>query len=66
MIFFISRAHDIDNVILMRSMGNVGFNKLRKLTVCKCENQFQQNHLMKNRFQKNQTKYGGESVPNMF
>ena len=55
MIFFISRAQDIDNVILMQSMGNVSFDKLRKLTVCMCENRFQQNHLMKNWIQKNQT-----------
>ena len=52
MIFFISRAQDIDNVILMQSMGNVGLEKLRKLTVSMCENWFQQNHLMKNRFKK--------------
>ena len=43
MLFFISRAQAIDNVILMQSIGNVGFNKLRKLTVCMCENRFQQN-----------------------
>ncbi len=54
MLFFNSRAQAIDTVILMQSIGNVGFNKLRKLTVCMCENWFQQNHLMKNRFQKNQ------------
>ena len=66
MIFFIGRAQAIDNVILMQSMGNVGFNKLCKLTVHMCENQFQQNqtnmagiHLMKNRFQKNQTNTAG-------
>ena len=55
MIFFISRAQDIDNVILMQSMGNVSFDKLHKLTVCMCENWFQQNHLMKNWIKKNQT-----------
>ncbi len=59
MIFFISRAQDIDNVILMQSMGNVGLDKLRKLTVCMFENRFQQNHLMKNRFQKNQKNTAG-------
>ena len=55
MLFFISRAQAIDNVILMQSIGNVGFNKLRNLNVCMCENRFQQNqtnmagiHLMKN------------------
>jgi hypothetical protein len=54
MLFFISRAQAIDNVILMQSIGNVGINKLRKLTVHMCENRFQQNqtnmvgiHLMK-------------------
>ena len=52
MIFFISRAQDIDNVILMQSMGNVSFDILHKLTVCMCENRFQQNHLMKNWIQK--------------
>ena len=66
MLFFISRAQAIDNVILMQSIGNVGINKLRKLTVCMCENRFQQNqtnmagiHLMKNWFQKNQTNTAG-------
>ena len=55
MIFFISRTQDIDNVILMQSMGNVGLDKLHELTVRMCENRFQQNqtnmagiHLMKN------------------
>jgi hypothetical protein len=62
MIFFISRAQDIDNVILMQSMGNVGFDKLRKITVCMCENGFQQNHLMKNRDQKNQTNTTGNWI----
>jgi hypothetical protein len=54
MLFLISRAQAIDNVILMQSIGNVGINKLRKLTVHMCENRFQQNqtnmagiHLMK-------------------
>ena len=63
MLFFISRAQAIDNVILMQSLTNVGFDKLCKLTVCMCENRFQQNqtnmagiHLMKYWFQKNQTK----------
>jgi len=41
MLFFISRAQAIDNVILMQSIGNVGFNKLRKLTVRMFENWFQ-------------------------
>ena len=59
MLFFISRAQAIDNKILMRSLTNVGFNKLCKLTVCMCENRFQQNHLMKNRFQKNQKNTAG-------
>ena len=59
MLFFISRAQAIDNVILMQSLTNVGFNKLCKLTVCMCENWFQQNqtnmagiHLMKYWFKK--------------
>ena len=66
MLFFISRAQAIDNVILMQSLTNVGFNKLFKLIVCMCENWFQQNqtnmagiHLMKNQFQKNQTNTAG-------
>jgi hypothetical protein len=66
MLFFISRAQAIDNVILMQSLTNVGFNKLCKLTICMCENWFQQNqtnmagiHLMKYRFKKNQTKKAG-------
>jgi len=66
MLFFISRAQDIDNVILMQSMRNVGLDKLHKLTVRMCENRFQQNQtnmagiqLMKNWFQKNQTNTAG-------
>ena len=79
MLFLISRAQAIDNVILMQSIGNVGINKLRKLTVHMCENLFQQNqmreiHLNENRggnsldenWFKKSNKYGGESVPNMF
>jgi len=55
MLFFISGAQAIDNVILMQSIGNDGFNKLRNLNVRMCENWFQQNqtnmtgiHFMKN------------------
>ena len=66
MLLFISRAQAIDNVILMQSIRNVGFNNICKLTVCMCENWFQQNqtnmagiHLMKNRFQKSQTNKAG-------
>ncbi len=73
MLFFISRAQAIDNVILMQSLTNVGFNKLCKLTVCMCENWFQQNqtnmvgiHLMKKRFRKKTNKDSGKLVPNMF
>jgi hypothetical protein len=64
--FFISRTQAIDNVILMQSIGNFGFNKLLNLNVCMCENRFQQNQtnmagiqLMKNWFQKNQTNTAG-------
>jgi len=73
MLFFISRAQAIDNVILMQSLTNVGFNKLCKLTVCMCENRFQQNqtnmagiHLMKILVPKKSNKKGGKSVTNMF
>ena len=73
MLFLISRAQAIDNVILMQSIGNVGINKLRKLTVHMCENWFQQNQtreihlnenwggnsLDENWFQKNQTNTAG-------
>jgi len=66
MLFLISRAQAIDNVILMQSLTIVGFDKLCQLTVCMCENRFQQNqtnmagiHLMKKQFQKNQTKMAG-------
>ena len=41
MIFFISQAQAIDDVLLMQSIGNVGFNKLRENIFHMCENWFQ-------------------------
>ena len=33
MLFFISQAQAIDDVLLMQSIGNDGFNKLRKYSL---------------------------------
>ena len=59
MIFFISREQDIDNVILMQSMGNVSFNKLRKLTVRMCET-VPTKSLDEKSVPKKSNKYGGK------
>ena len=63
MLFFISHAQAIDDVLLMQSIGIVGYIKLRENTVCMCENKFQKNQTNIGgklvQFQKNQTKPAG-------
>jgi hypothetical protein len=67
MLFFISREQAIDKVILMQSIGNVGFNKLRNLNARMCEgsNKIKQIRRDEKLVPKKSNKYGGKSIPNM-